>query len=266
MPSFFAQPELHQLFYNTFIGNFFLYKDFYNPVLWTMTYELFGSFMIFYFLFFLGDKPWRYIVYPVVFVAFWNSYYLAFFIGLLLSDLHNSGSNHLSMIKNKYVIFLIASVGLFLGSFPLIKNQGIIYDWMVFPITNVPLYVFYHIIGAALFLLALLTSSRLQAFFSRNVFSYLGKISFSLYLIHFTILNSFSVWIFKKLSFYFSYHLSFFFTISVSMPIIFVLSHLMSRYVDEKTVLFLSKVTQKSFLNTPLENRSPKNQSHSLQQ
>ncbi|WP_433946748.1 acyltransferase family protein [Paenibacillus sp. SN-8-1] len=94
-----ADPTIWAMWTEGLFHTFFTYGNKYNPVLWTMTYELFGSFLIFTFLILLGKLRIRYIAYPLLIYCFLDSYYLGFVLGLLLSDLHNSGRNWLELVN-----------------------------------------------------------------------------------------------------------------------------------------------------------------------
>ncbi|MFD0619758.1 acyltransferase family protein [Paenibacillus sp. GCM10027629] len=241
---------IQEAFYHTF----FTYGMTYNPVLWTMTYELFGSFLIFAFLLLVGRFKLRFLVYLVLGWVFIDSYYLGFVLGMLLSDLVYSGRNWLDLIRRPWVNFLLLIAGLYLGSFPYLGVEGTIYALLVWqPGSGFAYFPFYHVIGSFLILIALLNSPWLKALFSRTLFSYLGKISFSLYLVHFTILCSFGSFLFLQLQLLLPYSISVVLTILITTPVIFACAHLFYRWVDASTLAVLARWSKRMLL--PITNR-----------
>ncbi|MBE9915661.1 acyltransferase [Paenibacillus donghaensis] len=226
---------------------FFTYGSAYNPVLWTMTYELFGSFLIFGFLLTVGRFRLRVIGYAILALLLIDSYYLGFVLGMALSDLKYSGRNWLTVIQRPWITPFLLCIGLYLGSYPYVGIENTIYSVLVWKTSSFSFFVFYHTIGAFLTLTALLTSSRLQSLFSRKLFSYLGKISFSLYLLHFTIICSLGSYIFYQLHPLFSYGLNVTLTFILTTPVIFALAHLFYRFVDAQTLSILGRWSKRIF-------------------
>ena len=241
---------IQEAFYHTF----FTYGMTYNPVLWTMTYELFGSFLIFGFLLLVGRLKLRFLVYLLLCWVFIDSYYLGFVLGMLLSDLTYSGRNWLALIQRPWVNLLLLIAGLYFGSFPYLGVEGTIYAVLVWkPGSGFAYFEFYHVIGAFLLLIALLNSPRMKAIFSLKPFAYLGKISFSLYLVHFTILCSFGSFLFLQLKPLFPYAVSVVLTVLLTTPVIFACAHLFYRWVDATTLDVLARWSKR--LLQPFANR-----------
>lgn len=208
----------------------------YNPVLWTMSYELSGSFLIFAFLALFGRMNHRWIVYAVLSVAFIQTYFVAFLWGMLLADLLKH-----KWVKSKITAILVLVIGLYLGSAPYTSMIGTMYGpieigtltinaWTGFDINPRQ---FARTLGAAMMLFALLRLEVLQRVLSWRPFAYLGQISFSLYLIHFTLINTFSAFLFSRVIHQYSYNLAYAITFIVSMVPLFVLSHYYMKYIDQ---------------------------------
>ncbi|WP_274363043.1 acyltransferase family protein [Paenibacillus thermotolerans] len=243
-----ADPGALSMVREAFYHTFFTYGFQYNPVLWTMTYELFGSFMIFGFLLLLGKFRIRYLAYAALIWYFADSYYLGFVLGLLLSDLRNSGRmGALQRLNRPWVNVPLVLAGVYFGSYPYAGTEGTVYEVLALPVANVNLFVFYHIVGSFLLMIALLNSGSMQRLFGSRLFAYLGKISFSLYLVHFTIICSFSSFLLLQLRDVLSYGHNLLLTTLASVVIIFVTAHLMYRFVDAKTVETLSRWSGRRF-------------------
>lgn len=75
-----------QAIYGVWLGNTDLFSS-YNSVLWTMHFELFGSFLIFMFLALFGKLPNRWVFYGLFGLFFLKTYYLGFIAGMAMCDL-----------------------------------------------------------------------------------------------------------------------------------------------------------------------------------
>jgi len=235
--------SLIDTFYHGFILNFFHYESTYNPVLWTMTYELFGSFLIFSFLWLVGKHTIRYAVYIVLIVCFIQSYYLAFILGLILSDFtHSSLFQQMQTKKNLIFLTIMTIIGIYFSTYPYVNVQDTIYEPLRLFGDTFPYLGFYHILGAFGLFVVVLLSNTCQTFFSHPICTYIGKLSFSLYLIHFSILFTFSSYVFSFFISYFSYGLSFLCTVLVSIPLLWIVSHVFYQFVDAKLTSFLSSI------------------------
>lgn len=239
MPDFYAmEPSFLEAIKQGFYGAFFENEFSYNAVLWTIYYELIGSFIVFSFLALFSNIRHRYIFYIVLLILFWNTYFIAFVLGMMLCDINNSNVNNFSkIISSKLSVIFTLIIGLYFASFPYVNVEGTIYEFLVIEGLNIDYFMMYHIFGAVLVLVAMLGSDVLQKLFSVKIFRFLGNISFSLYLIHFTIICSFSSYIFIRfINKGMSYNVSFLITFFTSMILIFILSYLMYKYVDSKSV------------------------------
>lgn len=237
---FTASPRFLVMVQEALFHTFFTYGSAYNPVLWTMTYELLGSFLIFGFLLTLGRSKLRILGYAVLAVLLVDSYYLGFVLGMVLSDLSYSGRDRLAAFLPPWTVPLLLGAGLYLGSFPYVGTGNTIYSILVWRGSSAfSFFVFYHTLGACLTLTALLISPRLKSLFGRRPFLYLGRISFSLYLVHFTIICSLGCYLFYQFHLLFPYGLSTALTVILTTPFIFAVAHFFNRFVDAPTLAVL---------------------------
>ncbi|EGG31934.1 acyltransferase [Paenibacillus sp. HGF5] len=252
---FAADANLLVMLKESLLHTFFTYGSQYNPVLWTMTYELFGSFMIFVFLIVCGRHRIRYAVYAILICLFIDSYYLGFVLGMLLSDVKNNGRERPALIHRSWIQLLLLCAGIYLGSYPYIAPQGTVYSVLQWGAPNFDFFVFYHVIGSFLILTVLLHSSRMQSIFSHRFFAYLGKISFSLYLVHFTVICSFGSYVFLQLSPFLSYGPRVLLTTILTFAVIAAVTHWFYRLVDARVLLGLSRWNKALFASGKLRGR-----------
>ncbi|KAF6628594.1 acyltransferase [Paenibacillus sp. EKM208P] len=148
---------------------------------------------------------------------------------------------------------LVLLVGIYLGSAPYTSLMGTMYEPIEVWTKNINEWIQFDIdprllartLGSAMILFALIRSKVLQHVFGWRPFVYLGQISFSLYLIHFTFLNTFSAFLFIKVIHFFNYNLAYAITFLVSMVPLFILSHYYMKYIDQGALKLARKVEKK---------------------
>lgn len=216
----------------------------YNPILWTINLELFGSLLVFALLAVTGTLRNRIIIYALLCLLLYKSHLTAFVVGTALADYRYS--NYFRRLP-VYAMLLLAAVALYAGSFHWMKflPPG---DWGVLNhMTGLPARLVYT--GAAAILL-LCVINRVQTEPSRfqRIGIWLGKISFSLYLLHLIFIGSFSCWMFGELSdFGLSYHLRAALTLLCTLVLLLPLSYLFFRIVDQQAIRLARYIAQTAF-------------------
>jgi peptidoglycan/LPS O-acetylase OafA/YrhL len=125
------------------------------------------------------------------------------------------------------VALLVA--GLFLGSYPMERGvQGTVYAFLPGAVRART----WHIVGAFLVMISVLQSRRIQSILSKKPFLFLGRISFSQYILHFLVICSLSCSLLQKLAPALPYHAAVLVTFCVSLPVIMVASHFIYLVVD----------------------------------
>jgi peptidoglycan/LPS O-acetylase OafA/YrhL len=224
---------LNQIFFGAFFSKVFEY----NATLWTIAFEFAGSFLIFGFLALFGKMKNRSIAYAIAMILFFQTYYLAFILGMMLSDIL-AHKNTIIAQFDKYKIFrtLLLLAGLLLGSYPSGREvDGTMYAY-VYSSWFENTAVLFHVMGAFFVILVLLESKRMQKIFSLRYLLFLGEISFSMYLLHFIVLGSLSSFIFYLLAPYLAYSYAVGVSFFISIAFIFVLSYWMSLTIDRRAV------------------------------
>ena len=228
-------------------GSFFVGGDiYYDPVLWTMTIEFYGSMLVFAMALLFGPRRNRWTFYLAAAVVFFNSYYLAFIIGMALADIF---TNKTSLFKtsNKIILSIILFVGLFLGSYPVSTvTSDSLYGFLNNGFFQTPKMI-YHITGAGMIMYVLLNSQRLQKAFSSTVPVFLGKISYSLYLVHFLVISCLTCSLFLALYPVLPYGAAVLTSCILSLLIIVPLSYMFYKYVDTAGVELSRNVYNRLF-------------------
>lgn len=173
------QFSFYDVFFPLTFVPFVSYDHFYfNTNLWTMSIEFPASYMVFIFLVLFGVERRRFYLYLmlIIFFCFFNSMYGFFFAGVALADFHSRGWSPEGWQK------LLAAGSLVLFFAPEIKHT-----WS-------------QVIYCSAIVFCGLYSTPVRALFSSWAFRYLGKVSFSLYLVHMPIVISLQSYLFLTLT------------------------------------------------------------------
>jgi len=212
------------------IGTFLFAEQDYNRVLWTIRTELIGSFGVFALLPILGRYRARIIAYVALVVILKDSYLLGFVLGTLAADLVIGC--RVSLSRTASIIALTA--GLYLGAFPYVGQELLIWR----PISSIALrniFVISHITGAFLCIIALSGLPSLQRTLTTKACAFLGRISYSMYLIHFTIIGFLGSFIIINLS-PLGYGTSLIAAMIIILPTTIGASYLFTILIDEPSI------------------------------
>jgi peptidoglycan/LPS O-acetylase OafA/YrhL len=208
----------------------------YNPVLWTMYVEFLGSLLVFIFLLAFGGLRLRVLCYIAIGLIFLKTYLLAFLIGVALCD-YRYGKFYRPI--GSYLPLALALLALAGGSFfwyqyDATSKLGLLSN--ASPEQNQWLFIG----SATLLVFSVIEKSILSQLLAARLPVFLGKISFSFYLLHLIVLGSFSAFAFRFFveTIQVNYHLSFVFTFLLSLSLIFFLSNLFTKYIDQNAIRF----------------------------
>ncbi len=218
-----------------FVGDFTLATSF-----WMLSDLFFGTFICAL----LSIVSWKYpkkawIIYLCVIALFFGRSDLAssFAVGTLLAWI----SIYAPKILNKYAGWIALFLGLLLGGYP----SGVVATNFYKNLTFLG-YVDWHILGASLSVYGIFSCKILQKILSWKPFTFLGKLSYSVYLLHIFILFSFTtalfLWIYPSLGYLPCVAICF---VATSF-VLLLLSFLYQRYV-ENNLEKLQKLLWRSF-------------------
>ena len=212
----------------------------YNPVLWTMVVEWYGSVLVLTLLNIVGGYRWPLVVYAALVVGITlgrlNFYYVSFLLGLGLHDIYRRDWAARLPVRGRralVVALLVLAVGA--ASHPQIFYHGSTtqYAWMQLPGVSPDRTVqFYHTLGAAALLAATVLSVRVGHFVMWRPLRQACGRAFSLYITHFLVLGSYSAWLFLELLPRHSYHVSYGLMLLLSLPLLVVSTEVFYRWVD----------------------------------
>lgn len=163
----------------------------YLPILWTMSFELQGSLLVYGFLAFFGLRRLRWLGYcdvGLILVLVKCPYLVDFVAGVVMADLYVLSLRQQRKLVLGYTGALVfMAIGLCAGSL----RPSWLAEWGLPRGTG-----YWGTLGAVLVISSILFSPGLREILSCKVAAWLGRISFSLYLIHFPIMCSLGAWVF----------------------------------------------------------------------
>ncbi|TBL64746.1 acyltransferase family protein [Hafnia alvei] len=156
-----------------------------NGAMWTITYELYGSFLIFATLALFGSYKYKYGIYFILFLFTLESYYCVFIFGMVINSLLHDGYS--CKIKNKYIALFIIAISLVLISYPYPRSSvsiGGVYSYLsIFKDQNTT-YQYLTKFGCITLFVSLFSLDSIKSFFNNPTLQFMGKISFSVYILH----------------------------------------------------------------------------------
>lgn len=233
-------PHLIDAFRDGLLTIFTAGSDPYNNVLWTMTTEFAGSFIVFGFLLLFARSRYRWIGYLILTVILFNTWFAGFGIGMILADLYQVG--YLKQVRrSRLMIAGILILGIIFGGYPLGVTQGTIYQvFSYLPFHNLNYQMVSTTIGASLVVGAVLSSLQVSKALQHKKISILGKYTFSLYLIHLPVLYTFTTGTFVLLHHYMGYNKSVALALLLSIPIVWSVTFIFEKYVDKPAIKIAS--------------------------
>jgi peptidoglycan/LPS O-acetylase OafA/YrhL len=231
VPDYYAVPRSFiYVFGEGAFGVFFAGENSLNPVLWTIGVELYGSFLVFGLIFVFRRSRFRWIGYGVIAALLHGTYYLAFPIGVALA------ASNIKTTDRPRLAAVLAFAGLAFGSYPYYGADEGFWRWLPQPGAALPI-VFYHTVGAAMLLQAVLLSP-IKTALDGSIFRFLGRISFALYLVHVTILASLSARLILLLEPAVGYLPALAIAFVATMPASVSVSYIFARVIDEPATRF----------------------------
>lgn len=221
--------------WNIFFGT--LGAEAYNPVLWTMRYELLGSLLVFAVILLFGKAKNRWAIYSLLIFATFQTWYLAFVTGMILADLYSRKKFPFVETKAQGWLVLILLIGLFLGGYPYSIPEGSIYAALQIPWLSVGAnQIMYLSLGATAVLTAVISLRRVSSFFASKRIYILGKYSFSIYLVHMAVLFTVAAGVFLLLHPHMYYGLAVALALLATCIVLVPAVYIFERYVDTPSI------------------------------
>ena len=224
-------------------GIFIQSGNLYNNALWTMMFEFAGSFLVFGFLALFAKSRFRSVMYIFLLFATFNTWFLAFVLGMILADLHARGT-FVQKTRKWFTFLPILIIGLFFGGYPRFGDKGTLYEHIFPHVLGIDWGTVNLVIGATIIVAVVLFTAQVAGVFSNKYISRLGKYTFSLYLIHLSVLYTLTTGVFLLLDrkFGLGYNVSAVLSILTSIPVLYVATKIFEKYVDGQSIKLSSYI------------------------
>ena len=228
----------------------------FDTSLWTMAVELINSFAIFAILAMTHKvRNKGFVMFVMIIYCYFidNGYLGCFIFGICINYVEIYKINILKQFGICLIPFLFF-LGILLGSYPTSGSAGSTIfafhtpEWEHFGLT------WFHEIGAFCLVASFVLSPSLQRFISRGVFKFLGRISFSLYLLHPLVIGTFSSFLFLHIFGSMGYHTAVLIVWLATIIVCFLLSYLMTKYIDDNGVKASKYIYNRYFKSKEVDN------------
>ena len=214
--------------------------SYYNPPLWTIEIELYGSIYIYLFLLFFGDFKYRLLIALTLVIFNFDSLYQGFWLGIVLADFHKNYPNYFDhrfspIFKKAFSVSLLL-LFLFLTSYPNYVDSAFINKTIYLFLPDDSNFSGYPMISALLVFIFVNSNAYIQNHLQHKSLIFLGNISFSLYAIHLLVIGSISSSIFVYLQSSYSYGVALTLTFSSGLIIIIYASLVLTKIVDQTSI------------------------------
>lgn len=211
-------------------GSFLFGVNDYNGVLWTIQLLFVGAYLVYALAWFVSPYKYRWFLYAALAVGLLRTDYLGIYLGYVLCDfLHTDWKWKERLCQSRILNWLLFAVGLYFMSYP---SSGFGYEGTVWGILPLVLVNYYHIFGVLCFVLAAWNLKPVQNFLSLGVFRYLGRISYSLYLVHFLVIATFGSWFLLTFHSLLGYNLTSLLNLFLTGGITILLAELSFLYIE----------------------------------
>ncbi|MCD8363227.1 MAG: acyltransferase [Lachnospiraceae bacterium] len=185
-------PSFPGMLWESLIGCFLFGSNDYLGVLWTMRVLFLGAFLDYALAGLIGKRRWRWAAYAIIALLLLRTDFLSIFLGYVLCDFMHTDAGLKDVLCGSGLLNgILLAAGFYFMSYP---SAGYGYEGTIWGILPFVFVNYYHILGVLLFVFAVLNLKPVQRFFSLGIFRFLGRISYSLYLIHFPVIATFGAW------------------------------------------------------------------------
>lgn len=217
------------------------------PVLWTLRIEFIGALLLFAFLLITHDLSKKWLYYFTIILALLlskSTYIILFFAGSFIA-LYQQKIRHL--FRNRWFRIPVLLLALFFGGIPGIEGRVKVYTMYFFAKDFADIYnVYFQIISAILLFIWLISSQIGNKILSLKPFQFLGKVSFSLYLLHLPLLFILGSYLLNETQGKINYYLLFMICLGACLAV----SHIFFKLVDLTAIRLSNKFGQLVFKDT----------------
>lgn len=217
--------------YDGAINSFIFGSPVYNRVLWTMQIELFGSFAVLIILYFSLRSKALFLLSVISFLALSILISTKFFIGMTCFIIGMLIYLYCKPISFKLALPILI-IGLYLAG---AHNDSSSYNLFISVLGN-KTYLFLTAMSGPIIVYSILMNEKISSVLDNPFFVYLGKLSFSMYLLHTGIIYIVGVPLFNLIHDTYGFLLSAFVSAISILIVTFLASMPYSKYIDDLSI------------------------------
>lgn len=223
---------LRQAAYEGSIGAFLFAQSATNWVLWTMQIEFLGSLLLFVLLLIYHYKPSLFFISSILFLIPFLYTEEVFLFGMLSFVIGCYMYLYARQLSTKYGVLMLI-LGLYLAG---AHNSSHAYHWL-YEILSWHTYEYGNFIAGILIVYSILMTTKINHALDRPVLVHLGKLSFSIYLLHMVLIYLVCIPLFNYiLKLGYSYDVAAATSIIIFFVVLVAVSRVYSHYVDDFAV------------------------------
>lgn len=211
-----------------------------NPVMWTIYFELTGSFIVYGLYHLLRNRPGRYTSYLILFLAFSNTFYAGFIAGMFLADLYINKNYIFIKISQMHFVYkfcLILSAIIFSSVPSYTTDTGSLFGSLLIGVdTSYSIRILY-ILGSCIIIASILSFSKIERLLTFKPLVMLGAVSYSLYAFHLILLGSLGSYLYiRAQNISGGSHISVAVAIALYLAFTLAFSYLVMRFIDKPSI------------------------------
>lgn len=211
----------------------------FNVVLWTISWELWGSMLVFGTVFCCGMLPkyLRMVIFIILLTINIHNFYCAFIIGVIIADLHKNFHAPMLIAYRNLIALPLFIGGILVGGYFLKEGSDPV---MLQFISNGG-----RMISALLIFISVMLDTKLfRPCLNWSPINFLGNISYSLYAIHFLLMKTIVETIDTVLNRYLQHDAALCGTMLITLPMIVFAAWIIDKYVDKSGIRLAAKIAQ----------------------
>lgn len=221
----------------------------YDPVLWTIYYELLGSFLIFGLASLARGHNRRWLLYLVAAVVFSGTYFVGFIVGLAIADTYANRRELFTRVGKLPLVYKLLALGAALAVAGYPSGIGAPADFgpyykalTLFPNDVALSRTLLQLFAAIIIITLALGWARFGRLLERKPLVWLGKVSYSLYASHLVIIFSFSSALFVWFAHMWGYTIGAFAASGLGLVLILLVAAFLRRFVEGPSIELAQRV------------------------
>lgn len=223
---------LREILFGTIITN----AATYNPPLWTMGIEFFGSLLTYILLFSFSNNRHKGFIYFPCLVLFFNQSYIYFIIGMILAEIFINNRDFFEKKVNVFCRIILFITIIYFSGYSYLNCNNELYSVLtkIFSLDiKVDSVNLIKIIDTTLVMIFILSSKLIKKILEFKIFEFFAKYSFEIYISHWPILYVIILIFVSKINIYTNYYVSTLFGLVLFLILTYLFAYVYKKYLSK---------------------------------